>query len=60
MNEKAMDEIAFFGKVTASITHEIQNVLSIIKESSGLIDDVLSFSGKDAAALKKNLKNPCN
>jgi signal transduction histidine kinase len=46
-------ETAFFGRVTAGITHEIKNVLAIIQESSGLMEDVLevtedsTFSHKD-------------
>ncbi len=38
------EEIAFCGKITAGVTHEINNVLAIIKESSGLIEDLLSLS----------------
>ncbi|WP_022663592.1 hypothetical protein [Desulfospira joergensenii] len=30
----------FMGKVTASVTHEIQNVLAVIKESAGLMEDL--------------------
>jgi hypothetical protein len=37
-------EIAFFGRITAGVTHEMQNVLAIIRESSGLMDDLLSLS----------------
>jgi phosphoglycerate-specific signal transduction histidine kinase len=37
-------KIAFFGKITAGITHEIKNVLAIIQQSSGLIEDILSLS----------------
>ena len=37
------EEIAFLGKITAGITHEINNVLAIIKESSGLVEDILSI-----------------
>jgi len=40
-NEK---QTAFFGKITAGITHEINNVLAIIKESSGLIEDIANIS----------------
>jgi hypothetical protein len=36
-------EIAFFGCITAGVTHEMQNVLAIILESSGLMDDLLSL-----------------
>jgi hypothetical protein len=34
-------EAAFIAKVTAGATHEIRNVLAIIKESAGLIEDVI-------------------
>jgi len=38
-------EAEFIGKVTASATHEIRNVLAIVKESAGLISDVVHASG---------------
>ncbi len=38
------DEAAFFGKVTASTTHELQNVLAIIKENAGLMEDFIQMS----------------
>ena len=38
-------EIAFMGKVTASLSHEIKNTLAIINESAGLMGDLLE---KDA------------
>ncbi len=34
-------EIAFMGRITAGLSHEINNVLAIIKESAGLMDDIL-------------------
>jgi len=37
-------QIAFVGKVTASISHEIKNTLAIIQESAGLIGDLLDHS----------------
>jgi hypothetical protein len=37
-------EVAFFGKITAGITHEMKNVLAIIRESSGLMGDIISIS----------------
>jgi C4-dicarboxylate-specific signal transduction histidine kinase len=37
-------EIAFLGKITASMTHEIANSLAIILESAGLLSDILSLS----------------
>ena len=40
-------ELAFFGTITASISHELNNVLSIINEYSGLLDDIVSGDNKD-------------
>ena len=40
----ALKEVVFFGKITAGITHEMKNVLAIIKESAGLMEDIISLS----------------
>ncbi|HDS01199.1 MAG TPA: HAMP domain-containing histidine kinase [candidate division Zixibacteria bacterium] len=32
--------LAFFGSITASVTHEIMNVIAIINELTGLLDDM--------------------
>ena len=45
MNDK---EIAFIGKITAGITHEIKNVLASIKEISGLMEDILSMDNDES------------
>ena len=37
-------EMAFLGKITASMTHEIKNTLAIIQESSGLLSDLITLS----------------
>jgi len=42
MNDSKRKELAFFGKITAGITHEIKNVLAIIQESTGLMEDILA------------------
>jgi C4-dicarboxylate-specific signal transduction histidine kinase len=42
-------EAAFLAKITASATHEIRNVLAIVKESAGLIQDVIQ-SGRQGQA----------
>ncbi len=43
MDHRSNDEIGtglqFFGKMTASISHEIKNVMAIINESAGLLED---------------------
>jgi hypothetical protein len=43
-------EAEFIGKVTASATHEIRNVLAIVKESAGLISDLVHASGTGGGA----------
>ena len=52
MVEKAQElsrvkEIAFMGKVTASLSHEIKNTLAIINESVGLMGDLLQKDGSE-------------
>ena len=37
-------EVAFLGRMTAAFTHEMKNVLAIIKESAGLMEDLLALS----------------
>jgi len=38
------NNVAFFGKITAGFTHEIKNVLAIIQQASGLMEDIMSIS----------------
>jgi len=45
MSEK---EIVFIGKITAGVTHEINNALASIKEISGLMEDFISMSSTDS------------
>ena len=53
-------EVAFFGKITAGTTHEINNVLAIIKEASGLLEDILSLTGEDAFPHKNKFEITLN
>jgi len=34
--------LAFFGAITASISHELNNVIAIIDQSAGLLNDLLA------------------
>jgi len=43
--------VMFFGKVSASISHEIKNVLAIMAESAGLIEDLCLLNLKRGAVL---------
>jgi signal transduction histidine kinase len=45
VNSSESDKAAFMGKITAGVTHELKNVLAIIRESAGLMQDLLALSG---------------
>ena len=51
MSENKSDEskeagLAFFGAITASVTHELNNVMAVINELTGLLDDLLYGAGQ--------------
>jgi signal transduction histidine kinase len=52
MNVSDSKEVAFMGKVTAGVTHELKNVLAIIRESAGLMEDLLALSGDASFPLR--------
>ncbi len=41
MQEEVRHDAAFMGKITAGATHELKNVLAIVGESAGLLEDLL-------------------
>lgn len=43
------EDLRFFGKVIASISHEIKNVLAIINEKAGLLNDLTLMAQKGKA-----------
>ena len=49
--------LQFFGRISASISHEIKNVLAIVNENAGLLEDysIMAEGGMplDPARLKK-------
>jgi len=57
MNKCTEKEVAFFGKITAGITHEMKNVLAIIRESSGLMEDIISISPEAIIKHQEKIKN---
>ena len=48
-------ETAFIGKITAGISHELMNVLAIIRERSGLIEDLLALDKEGAFPHREKL-----
>jgi signal transduction histidine kinase len=49
--------LAFSGKITASVTHELKNVLGTIDQVNGLIEDLIEFGASDPDALPSKLEN---
>ena len=50
-------ELRFFGDITASLSHEINNVMAIIGELSGLMDDLLLMAEQGRPVNMEKLKN---
>jgi len=48
--------LAFCGKITASVTHELNNVLGTIDQVNGLIEDLIEFGTTDPDALSDKLR----
>lgn len=40
----AIDGARFFGEMTASVSHEIKNVMAIINENAGLLEDMVAMN----------------
>ena len=50
------EEINFICRITGSVTHELQNVLAIIRESSGLVEDLLSCADQQVPLPLESIK----
>jgi len=48
--------VQVFAKVTASVSHEIKNVLAIINENGGLLDDLVMLGGPDQGVAPERVK----
>ncbi|MFO7644647.1 MAG: hypothetical protein R6W95_09720 [Desulfosarcina sp.] len=46
MNNAAKDGLRFFGRMSAAISHDLKNTLSIMNESAGLIEDLALLTEK--------------
>ena len=44
MSKSDSQRAEFVTRVTTDVTHELRNVLAIVKETAGLIDDLMTFS----------------
>ena len=53
MKTEKYPEAAFLSAMTASTTHEARNVLAIIKESAGLVEDLVQVYAPGAASTRR-------
>ncbi|MGD9329703.1 MAG: hypothetical protein PVJ53_00245 [Desulfobacterales bacterium] len=51
------DSLAFFGRVNASISHELKNILAIISETAGLLGDLSEMASKGTPVDPEMLKS---
>jgi C4-dicarboxylate-specific signal transduction histidine kinase len=56
---KNNDDLAFFGKVNASISHELKNILAIISEAAGLLQDLTEMA-KKGQQIEMEMLNTCS
>lgn len=54
-----IEGLKFFGKVNASISHELKNILAIISETTGFLNDLTDLA-KQGKELKLSLLENCN
>jgi C4-dicarboxylate-specific signal transduction histidine kinase len=55
-NQFGEKELAFFGAITASVSHELNNVISIIDQTAGLLQDLLAGTGPDRPIANERLQ----
>jgi signal transduction histidine kinase len=56
---KNNNDLAFFGKVNASISHELKNILAIISEAAGLLQDLTEMA-KKGQKIELEMLNSCS
>ncbi|GEM_PF-946133 len=52
-----LELVYFFGRIIASYSHEIRNVLAVINETTGLMNDLLTYVYKDQSEKRDKLIN---
>jgi nitrogen fixation/metabolism regulation signal transduction histidine kinase len=53
------EELSFFGKIGAGVSHDIRNVLSIVNENTGLLEDQLELAERGRPLDREKLKEIC-
>lgn len=44
--QESREDLRFFGTVSASVSHELKNVLAVVNEAAGLLEDLALMAGR--------------
>lgn len=59
-SEHTLHSLQFFGRVSASVSHEIKNVFAVINESAGLIEDFTLMAERGMPIQPERLQKAAN
>lgn len=60
MIDNGRQDLQFFGRVSASVSHEIKNVFAVINEAAGLIEDFTLLAERGMPLQPERLKSAAN
>jgi len=58
-DSQVADSLAFFGTLTAGLSHDLKNVLATINEYSGLLDDLQLFARRGRPIAPEKIQDVC-
>ena len=54
------EDLVFFGKINASISHELNNVMAIIAEAAGFLEDLTKIAQKKGDPVQLDMLQTCS
>ena len=54
------EDLVFFGKINASISHELKNVMAIISEAAGFLEDLTKIAQKKGDPVQLDMLQTCS
>lgn len=55
-DDLSREELAFFGRVSAGISHELKNIMATISETASLLSDLVAFGEKGGKVEQEELR----
>jgi signal transduction histidine kinase len=56
---RVAERLAFFGSLTAGLSHDLKNVLATINEHAGLLEDLQAFARPDRPLAPEKIQEVC-